>query len=196
MDEPLFRASLRGSYLQKMTEDEFLSFCRDNEGYKFERDPEGWIICEPPTTFITGDRNSEVIMQLRNWNKQYKLGRSVDSDTGFYLPNGAMRNPDAAWISFERLNQLKPEDLNKFPHVCPDFVVELRSREDNLNNLKIKMREWIKNGCRLAWLIDADEEIVYIYFGQEVKTHHPFDCPLSGEPVLPGFQLILSELRV
>lgn len=179
-----------------MTDEEFFHFCQDNQGFKFERTADGQIILMSPTAFITGDRNSEIISQLRDWNKKYKLGRTVDSDTGFYLSNGAMRNPDAAWVSHEILKNVSEDELNKFPHLCPDFIVELRSKGDTLRDLKAKMKEWMENGCRLGWLIDADEEVVYVYQNGTETTHKGFDTPLSGEPVLPGFKLILAELRV
>ena len=150
-----------------------------------------------PTTFITGDRNREILYQLTKWNKRFKLGRAVDSDTGFYLPNGAMRNPDAAWVSNERLAKIPTGELDSFPHVCPDFIVELKSKSDSIVELKMKMKEWMDNGCELGWLIDADQEKVFVYGrGKQIREHKNFDSPLSGEPVLSGFELVLSELRV
>jgi Uma2 family endonuclease len=188
---------LKGSFIERMTDEEFFHFCQDNRDFKFERDATGKIFFMSPTYFLTGDRNSEIITQLRVWNKRAKLGRAVDSDTGFYLKNGAMRNPDAAWVSHERLKNVSKKDLSSFLHLCPDFIVELKSKSDRLNDLKDKMKEWIDNGCRLGWLIDADEEIVYIYRpNKEEELLTNFDNNLSAEPELPGFELILSELRV
>ena len=192
----IYPTTLKGSYIERMTDDEFFHFCQDNRDFKFERTAEGQILLMSPTTFLTGDRNGEIISQLRFWNKKYKLGRAVDSDTGFYLPNKALRNPDAAWVSNERLSQIPVEELNQFPHLCPDFIVELRSKGDSLPALKSKMKEWMENGCRLGWLIDADEEKVYVYVNGKEEIHDDFDTPISGEPVLPKFELILSELRV
>ena len=189
-------ATFKGSYIERMTDDEFFRFCQDNQDLKFERTASGQIIIMSPTYFSTGDQNSEIITQLRIWNKKYKLGKTVDSDTGFYLPNGAMRNPDAAWVAHERLKNLKPGELRSFPHLCPDFIVELLSTTDRLQDQKEKMQEWMANGCRLGWLIDPDEEVVYVYEGTEKREHRGFDIPLSGEPVLSGFELVLSELRV
>lgn len=189
-------ATLKGRYIERMSDEEFFHFCQDNKDFKLERTSEGQIILMSPTEFITGDRNSSIIKQIGNWNDQRQLGRTVDSDTGFYLPNGAMRNPDAAWVSQERLKHVSSRELEGFPHLCPDFIVELRSKGDTLKELKEKMEEWMQNGCRLGWLIDADEEIVYVYHNGIQTRHNSFDNPLSGEPVLPGFTLDLSELRV
>lgn len=92
-------AILKGRYIERMTDEEFFHFCQDNKGFKFERTSDGQIILTSPTGFTTGDRNRSIIKQISIWNDARKLGRAVDSDTGFYLPNGAMRNPDAAWVS-------------------------------------------------------------------------------------------------
>lgn len=188
--------SLKGDYIESMTDDEFFRFCQDNRDLKFERTADNKIIVMSPTFFITGDRNSEIITQLRMWNKRSRLGRVVDSDTGFYLPNGAMRNPDAAWVSHERLKTIDPTELQKFPHLVPDFIVELKSKSDRFQDLESKMNEWMENGCRLGWLIDADEEKVYVYEEKSRRVHVGFDSPISGDPILPDFELHLSELRV
>lgn len=95
----------------------------DNNEFKFERTAAGQIILMSPTHYLTGRRNNEILFQLTQWNKKHLKGECVDSDTGFYLQNGAMRNPDAAWISNERAASFKEKELRSFPHVCPDFVI-------------------------------------------------------------------------
>jgi Uma2 family endonuclease len=76
------------------------------------------------------------------------------TSTGFYLPNGANRSPDACWISQERWDTLTEEQKGTFANICPDFVVELRSSSDTLKSLQEKMQEYMDNGARLGWLID------------------------------------------
>lgn len=191
----IHQSVLKGRVLEKLTDDEFFHFCQENSDLKFERNSKGQIIIMSPTGFITGKRNISILEQLNTWNRKKKLGVAVDSDTGFYLPNGSMRNPDAAWVSHTRLKEIDPKELEKFPRLCPDFVVELRSKGDTLKELKEKMNEWIQNGCRLGWLIDADEETVYIFRpSKKTTTHINFRKPLSAAPELPGFKLDLSEL--
>jgi len=193
----IFPTTIKGSYIEQMTDEEFFRFCQDNRDIKFERSSTGEIIVMSPTTYSTGKRNNEILYQLSKWNKAFKLGETVDSDTGFYLPNGAMRNPDAAWIGKERLKNIDKDELDKFPRLVPDFIGELKSKSDRIQDLKEKMKEWMFNGCRLGWLIDADEEVVYVYEGNNnERLHKGFDADLSGEPVLKGFSFILSELRV
>jgi len=85
----------------------------------------------PPIEGETGNCNLDIEGQLWLWNRQTKLGKSFDSSTGFKLPNGAIRSPDASWVSMERWEALTPQQRKKFLPLCPDFAVELLS-ENNL----------------------------------------------------------------
>lgn len=180
----------------RLSDEEFFNFCRENRELRIEKTASQDIIIMPPTGYSTGYRNSEIIRQLANWNKQAKAGRVVDSSTGFTLPGGAVRSPDAAWISNKHDQHLTEEAKQKFAALCPDFVIELKSNSDSLVQLQDKMREWIDNGCQLAWLIDPAQETVYVYQpNQAVTTVQRFSSRISGEPILPGFELILADLR-
>lgn len=128
------------------------------------------------------------------WNRKTKLGKVFSSSTCFRLPNGANRSPDAAWIKWERWEALTPEEREKFPPITPDFIIELRSRTDRLKTLQEKMQEYIENGLRLGWLINPQDQEVEIYRqggGVEVVQ---FPVVLSGEDVLPGFELNYPDL--
>jgi Uma2 family endonuclease len=193
--EMIFPTMLKGDFIERMSDEEFFHFCQQNRDVKIERDADGKIIIMSPTHFLTGKRNNEILYQLTHWNKHFHLGECVDSDTGFTLRNGAVRNPDAAWISNEQLSKLSAKELQSFPHLCPEFIVEFKSKSDSLPELKLKMKEWMANGCGLGWLIDADEEVVYIFTETAEFIHNNFDQPIAGMDVLPHFELILSELR-
>ena len=176
----------------------FVAFCSKHETYQIEKAPDGKIIIMPPTFFETGERNSELIFQLKLWNNEANTGRIGDSSTGYNLPDGSMRSPDASWILKERFNDLTEEQITQqFLPLCPDFVIELRSSSDSLDELKRKMTEvWIRNGCQLALLIDPKEEQVFIYRANDtIELITDFDNKVSGETVLPNFELDLSKLK-
>lgn len=180
-----------------LSQQEFMQFCLENPELKFERTSEGQIIIMPNTGGRTGDLNSEINMQLRLWSKATNLGKVFDSSTSFRLASGAVRSPDAAWVAKERWEKLSEREQRQFPPLCPDFIIELRSESDSLKELQQKITEdWIGNGCRLAWLIDADAQTVYIYRpGAAPQFVQGFDRHLSGDEVLPGFALDLSQLQ-
>ncbi len=182
--------------LRQMSDDEFFYFCQENPDYKFERDANGTIISMAQTGGESGIRNSELTTELTVWNRIARSGFVFDSSTGFRLPNGATRGPDAAWVSSECWNALTPEQRRKFPPLCPDFVVELMSVSDSLRETDEKIREYMDNGCRLGWLIDPRTEESRVYRADgSVSVFHGFDNTLLGEDVLPGFSFDLGLLR-
>jgi Uma2 family endonuclease len=177
-----------------LTDEQFFELCQINRDLRIERTATGELVIMPPTGTETGGRNFNLIGQLWVWVNQDGTGIGFDSSTGFTLPNGAERSPDAAWVKLERWNALSPEQQKKFAPICPEFVVELRSPSDNLEPLKTKMQEYIDNGALLGWLIDRKRQRVYVYrLGVSVEC---LDNPasVSGDPVLPGFVLDLSKI--
>ncbi len=179
-----------------LTEKQFFQLCTENRDLRFERNTNKDIIIMSPTGLETGNISGEIFRQLANWNVENKFGKTFDSSTGFILPNNAVRSPDAAWISKERFATIPDEEKKKFPNICPDFVIELMSPSDFFPGHNNKMLEWIDNGCRLAWLISPKDETVYIYRADgSTEKITGFDKKVSGENILPGFELQLSLLR-
>jgi Uma2 family endonuclease len=177
-----------------MTEDEFFRFCQLNRDLRIERSAQGELIVMPPTVSETGAQNSEINFQLRLWAKQDGTGLTFDSSAGFTLPNGAVRSPDASWIRKERFESLTKEERQKFAPVCPDFVIELRSKTDSLKDVKEKMREYMENGARLGFLLDPKTKRVHVYRpGRRAEVLRDPET-VSGEPLLPGFALDLREV--
>lgn len=178
----------------QLTHEQFAQLARVNRDVRLERTATGELIIMPPTGSITGNRNLDIEGQLWLWNRQTKLGQAFNSSTGFHLPNGADRSPDAAWVSQEKWDSITKAEQETFAPLCPDFVVELRSPSDNLKPLPEKMQEYLENGTRLGFLIDRKNKKVEIYQpNTEVKV---LESPnsLSGEDVLPGFILDLTEV--
>ena len=177
-----------------ITDEQFFALCQLNRDYRLERNAKGELVIMSPTGSQTGNRNFKLIQQLANWTDEDGTGIGFDSSTGFKLPNGADRSPDAAWMTLAKWNSLTEEQKTRFAPICPDFVVEMRSPSDSLQSLQDKLQEYIDNGVKLAWLIDRKNSQVYIYRPQtEVKC---LDNPITvnGDPVLPGFQLQMKTI--
>ncbi|MBC5797961.1 MAG: Uma2 family endonuclease [Sphaerospermopsis sp.] len=176
----------------QLTDHQFYQLCRENPEVKFERNAKGEIQIMSPTGGGTGKRNVEISADFVFWNRQNKLGVCFDSSTCFKLPNGANRSPDVAWIKKARWDALTLEEQEKFPPIAPDFVLELMSPSDSLEETQEKMREYINNEVRLGWLINRKMRQVEIYrLGKPVEVLE-FPQELSGEDVLPGFVLNLQ----
>lgn len=178
----------------QMTDDEFFEFCRLNRDLRIERTAQGEILIMPPTGGMTGNRNARLTMQLALWAERDGTGEVFDSSTGFKLPNGAERSPDASWVKRSRLENLSDEEKQKFLPLCPDFVIELRSTTDRLPDLQAKMAEYIANGAQLGWLIDPEQQRVYIYRPGVEVTIIDQAAEVVGESPVAAFTLDLSRI--
>jgi Uma2 family endonuclease len=176
-----------------LTDAEFEALCHANDNVQFERTKEGVIHMNPPAGLFTGDGNAEIIHQLRSWWDTHLKGRATDSNTGFYLPDGSVLSPDAAYVSPKTLKDLTKAELAGFPHLCPDFVIELLSASDSLVKTQEKMDRWIENGAQLGWLIDPYAKKAYIY-APGVPVTIVAAASIQGSGVVEGFALDLLAI--
>jgi Uma2 family endonuclease len=181
-------------WIVPMTEEQFYQFCLANRDLRIERTADGEVIVMPPAFSDTGNRNFNIAVQLGSWAEQDGTGLGFDSSAGFTLPNGATRSPDAAWIKLERWNQLTEKQKASFAPICPDFVIELRSKSDTVASLQKKMAEYLANGTILGWLIDRQNCQVYLYRPDQetVILHDP--KVVIGDPELSGFELVMAKI--
>ncbi|MEM9267211.1 MAG: Uma2 family endonuclease [Cyanobacteria bacterium P01_F01_bin.13] len=180
--------------MAKMSDQQFYDFCRTNPDLRIERNADGEIIVMPPAFSDTGNRNGRIFGQLYIWSESNGTGEAFDSSSGFTLPNGATRSPDAAWILADRWNALSPEQQASFAPIAPDFVVELRSSSDTLANLKEKMEEYVANGVRLGLLIDRKSYQVYAYRPEQAPEILDNPASVSCEPEMPMFLLKMARI--
>jgi Uma2 family endonuclease len=178
----------------QLSDEQFFQLCQDNRDLRLERSAKGDLIIMPPTGGETGNSNAGITAQLWLWNNLHKLGVVFDSSTGFKLPNGADRSPDAAWIPLEKWQALTPQQKERFLPLSPDFVIELMSPSDSLETARKKMQEYLDNGTRLGWLINRKTREVEIYRqGQAVEILTNPES-LSGENILSQFVLELDSI--
>ncbi len=177
-----------------LTDDEYFAFCAANPNLRLERTAHGEIVIVPPAGLESSFRSGKVYAQLERWASKDARGIVSDSSAEFILPNGAALSPDAAWVSNDQLRRLTKQQRRNFPPVCPEFIVEVMSPSDRLRTAKAKMDEWIANGVRLGWLIDADKRTVYVYRpGTPLKKLSGIGR-IAAEAPLDGFVLELDEI--
>ena len=177
-----------------MTHEQFYAFCQANRDLRIERTATGDVVIMPPAFSDTGNRNFNLAAYLWVWTEQDGTGLGFDSSSGFTLPNGATRSPDAAWIKADRWNALTEEEKASFAPICPDFVIELRSASDTLTGLQAKMQEYMENGVLLGWLIDRKHRTVHIYRSNQAPQILENPDSISGDPELPGFMLPMAKV--
>ncbi|NET02231.1 MAG: Uma2 family endonuclease [Sphaerospermopsis sp. SIO1G1] len=173
----------------RLTDNQFYQLCMANKDVSLELNSQGELIIMPPVGGESGRSESDLNFRVSLWNHQTKLGIVFSSSTIFQLPNGAKRSPDVAWVKLERWEALTPEERKKFPPLTPDFIIELRSETDRLKTLQEKMQEYIENGLLLGWLINPQDQQIEIYKpGKPVEIVKMTEV-ISGEDILPGFEL-------
>jgi Uma2 family endonuclease len=175
------------------SEDEFFHFCQANRALRIERSAKGEIIVMSPAGGYSGYQSGRVFRQLSEWAEEDGTGVAFDSSTGFRLPNGAMRAPDAAWVRLARLKELSRREKEQFIPLCPDFLIEVASPSDQLSDLREKMNEYLQSGLPLGWLIlPASAQVeIYTQSGVELLTSPQ---TVSADPTLPGFKLELDSI--
>jgi Uma2 family endonuclease len=178
----------------RVSEDQFRAIVQANPDLRLELTATGELIAMSPTGSESGSYNSELTADVALWNRRAKLGKVFDSSSGFRLPNGAIRSPDVAWVAMERWTALSPDQRQGFAPLCPDFVIELLSAADDVATLQAKMEEYMDNGCRLGWLVNPKTRTVAVCRPDAAPETVPFTATLSGESILPGFELNLHTL--
>jgi Uma2 family endonuclease len=174
--------------------DVFEELCRWNPELRLELTAEGVLIIMPPAGGGSSNRNWTMNGEFYLWAKGDGSGIGFESSGGFVLPNGAKRSPDLSWVRRDRWEALTEEEREKFLPLCPDFVVELRSPSDRLRTVQEKMEEYIANGAQLGWLIDPLERKVHVYRPSMPVEILEEPQQVSGDPLLPGFILKLSDV--
>jgi Uma2 family endonuclease len=178
----------------RLTAAQFEQVCRDNPDLRLELTSTGGLIVMPPAGSTTGKRNFNLSVQFGVWVEKDGTGIGFDSSTGFTVPDGAVLSPDVSWVRREKWDALTEDDQERFAHLCPDFVIELRSRWNTLKAQREKMQQYLDNGTQLAWLIDPRNRRLYIYRqGEEVEVLTDATS-VSADPILKGFVLQLAEL--
>jgi Uma2 family endonuclease len=178
----------------RFSDEELVDFCLANPDLNVERDEKGEIHLMSPAHGLTSANNSEILTEVTIWNRKTKAGKVFDSSGGFFLPDTSMRAPDVAWVSIGRWEALSKKEKHSFPSLAPDFVIELESDTDSLPKLKSKMKKWIANGVRLAWLISMSQQKTFIYWAEGKVDKIAFSKKISGAEVLPGFEVVLSDI--
>lgn len=178
----------------RVTPDQFWQICQANPDASLELNVYGEIEEMSPTGWQSSRRNLDITVQLGNWVKQTGLGTAFDSSGGFRLPNGAVRSPDAAWVSAEKMAQVSAAEADQFFPGCPDFVVELVSASDNVEQLRRKMREYQENGAALGWLMMPQQRQVEVFrTGIETIVLSAPERLAAGD-LMPGFELSTAGL--
>lgn len=171
-----------------LTDEQFLALSKQFPDATLEYTEDGEVVVMPPTDPLNSARVARVVQRLANWADQTHRGTVCGPDGGFRLPTRARRSPDAAW--FEGC----PSTGERFPIFAPQFVIEVRSPDDRIAQLRDKMQRYIHAGVLLAWLIDPIERTVTICRPNRDPEVLVSPVSVSGEGPVDGFVLTLEGI--
>ncbi|NJO41659.1 MAG: Uma2 family endonuclease [Cyanobacteria bacterium CRU_2_1] len=150
----------------------------------------GKIIVMSPSGYESEEIAFEFGAQLRDWVKPRKLGRVTGSSAGYILPNSDVRAPDVSFVKAERLRRSPAS----YAQIVPDFMVEVKSPNDTLRELREKINDFLSMGTIVGILIHPKKRFVEIHrLGQEPIVLQDGDI-ITIPDLLPGWEVAVSEL--
>ena len=187
------RPLLGGKTLAEIDFELLWAFIEANDLYAIEYNDAGELIIMPPMLMPGSFEENKLLAFVTMWTLAHG-GIAPSSSVVLRIPGLGGRGPDASWVSPERLAELDAEQY-RTGQVCPDFVAEIRSRNDSLIYLQRKMAEYIAHGARLGWLIDPFRS-PRLHIPARPGTGRMLENTetLSGEDVMPGFEFRVREL--
>ncbi len=177
-----------------LTDDELIAFSRRNRPYRIEKNKDGDVVIMTPVGRRGSRREMRVFMDLDTWARADGRGEVDGPYTGWNLPDGSTLSPDASWIDVRRVNRFSDEEQERYLPLCPDFVIEVRSRSDSAKALRGKMESWIENGAQLAWMIDPFARKVTVYRPGQETEELAEPAAVQGEGPVAGFVLTTEKL--
>ena len=130
---------------------------------------------------------------LRAFVRAGDLGIVLGADGTLKILVGQVRVPDVSFISWSRFPGGRLPDV-PIPAVAPDLAVEVLSAGNTKGEMDRKLRDYFAAGVRLVWYLEPRTRTARSYVGPDQCTVLNEADSLSGQEVLPGFQLSLREL--
>ena len=94
----------------------------------------------------------------------------------------------------KRWNRLSRKQKQSYAPICPEFVIEVRSKTDRLKELRAKMAMWIANGAELAWLIEPKARRVTIFRPEQEPEIYEDPTSVQGTGPVAGFELVMERI--
>lgn len=122
------------------------------------------------------------------------IGRAF-IETKFHIPGTRNdRQPDVAFLSYERWAKDRPASRRNAWPIAPDLAVEFISPTDRMFSVFEKLEEYFIAGVREVWHVLSNTGKVYCYSSPtQVRILTRAD-ELTGDPVVPGFRMALADL--
>jgi Uma2 family endonuclease len=174
---------------QKITNDEYFALESGDKRYEVRN---GILFEVPGEGVLQNWVAALLVYHLLNYVLDHKLGSVFSGNLDYVLDQGIILKPDVSLIA----GCFPP--FPSYPTTAPDLAVEVISPSNTASEMLYKVDTYLQYGTRLVWIVDPDTRVVVVYSkgeGQRLSALRlNINEILTGEGVLPGFQLPLTEL--
>lgn len=182
-----------GAPKKLMTADEFWEFVHllENENRHFEL-IRGEVVEVSRPTHPHGRVCFRVGMLIEQYAERVGKGYVVTNDSGVVLSEDpdTVVGPDVAY--FTNVNTFT--DMNpKWADVPPVMVAEVQSPNDRPNSLIAEIRDYLRHGVKLVWLVDYEERTVAVFRPNLTPDVFTETQELTGGEELPGFTCRVAD---
>lgn len=130
----------------------------------------------------------DILNSLFIENGYHKKGTFM-AEADVMLTGIQMRRPDIAYFTRAQIYQGK-EGVD----VIPEFVIEIISNNDQINQLENKLTEYFKVGVKVVWSIVPEHQLVYVYTSRKHVQICMDNDICSAKPVLPEFEISAAAI--
>jgi Uma2 family endonuclease len=175
---------------KKWTAEDLLALAGDENRYELVR---GELVMMTPAGPKHGKFASRLDRAIGNYVETHNLGEVYTAEPGFQLQAEPLtiRAPEVAFVQRLRIPAGEPAG---FWSLAPDLVVEIISPSETAQDVHEKVKDYLRAGTRLIWLVYPDNETVMEYRAPEQARVLTADDDLQGGDVLPGFRHPLKQL--
>ncbi len=153
---------------------------------------EGEVTTMAPAGYEHGKIAARLLRRVAAVVEDRDFGVTLGAETGFRLSDDTVRAPDVAFVSKARIPDVSGQ--GGFGRGAPDFAAEVVSPGDAYEEVQLKVRQWLRAGTRLVWVVNPRTRSVAVHApGADVAMLEEGDV-LEGRDVLPGFSCRVGEL--
>jgi len=153
----------------------------------------GELVRSPKNNYQHGDICAQLLIALRTYAQNHKLGAVWDSSTGFWMHNRNCRAPDVSFVSKARLKGFKRSARQFFPG-APDLAVEVLAPSNTAAEINARLEDFFNSGTQLAWIVHPEEQFVEVCHSPTQRRILGPGAVLDGQELLPGFQFPIADL--
>lgn len=152
------------------------------------------ILVEKTVGYFESRVAVRLIVLIEGFLTGKEIGQVFGPDGMMKLEWGLIRIPDVCFVSNERLRAVNLKPHAPLDVLSPNLAIEVLSAGNTAREMEDKLHDYFTHGVELVWYCDPVDQSITIYHSPSDSRTIRAPEMLTGEPVLPGFTVLLAEL--